>query len=78
MTRFKVVLKTRVITHRFFRRSKSEPVVHVAYGKGYAVSEHAVGIKRLVVYNDENRHVFTADWDAIECIYMDDVKIETE
>ena len=78
MTRFKIYLKDRVIRPRFLREPALDQTVHVVYGKGYAVSTHAQGIQRLVIYNDDNRHVFTADWGTIETIYMDDFEITSK
>jgi hypothetical protein len=65
MTKFKVYLKN--------RRWWNKQTPHVVYGKNYAVSTNSPGIKRLVIYNDENRHVFTVNWNLVECMYMDEI-----
>jgi hypothetical protein len=66
MTKFKVTLKKRTLL--------IIPRTHTIQGKGYAVSTHAEGIKRLVIYDDNNRHVFTTDWDNVECINLSETK----
>lgn len=76
MTKFKIYLnqgqRKKLNIFRFAVDTIPKTDLMIVYGQNYTCSFQDGGIRRLIIKNEENRHVFSCDWDMVKCMYMND------